>query len=40
MNNGYSPENINWGHVGTAGWFLEKLTELTDYAYKRGEYAK
>jgi hypothetical protein len=37
---GYSTEDINWGHVGTAGWFLEKLTELTDCAYKRGEYAE
>ena len=37
---GYSPEDINWGHVGTAGYFLEKLTELTDCAYKRGEHAE
>ena len=36
---GFNPDDINWGHVGTAGWVLEKLTELTDYAYKRGEYA-
>ena len=36
---GFNPDDINWGHVGTAGWLLEKLTELTDYAYKRGEYA-
>jgi len=37
---GYNPDDINWGHVGTAGWFLERLTELTDSAYKRGEYAE
>lgn len=37
---GYLPDEINWGHVGTAGWFLEKLTELMDCAYKRGEYAE
>jgi hypothetical protein len=37
---GFSPDDINWGHVGTAGWFLEKLKELTDFAYKRGEYAE
>jgi len=37
---GYSPDDINWGHVGTAGWFLERLTELTDCAYKRGEFAE
>jgi len=37
---GYNPNDINWGHVGTAGYFLEKLTELTDRAYKRGEHAE
>ena len=37
---GYEPDSINWGHVGTAGYFLEQLTELTDAAYKRGEYAE
>lgn len=37
---GYDPESINWGHAGTAQYFLEKLTELTDQAYKRGEYAE
>jgi len=37
---GYNPDEINWGHVGTAGWFLEQLTELTDAAYKRGEHAE
>ena len=37
---GYSPDEINWGHVGTAGSILETLTELTDCAYKRGEYAE
>ena len=37
---GYDPDSVNWGDVGTAGWFLERLTELTDSAYKRGEYAE
>ncbi|MCL2223582.1 MAG: hypothetical protein FWB96_01295 [Defluviitaleaceae bacterium] len=37
---GDSPEEINWGHVGSAGYFVEKLTELTDWAFGRGEYAK
>jgi len=36
----YSPEEINWGHVGTAGWFLERLTELADSTYGRGEFAE
>lgn len=37
---GFNPDDINWGHVGTAGFFIERLTELTDCAYKRGEYAE
>jgi len=37
---GYNPDDINWGHVGSAGWVLEKLTELSDWAFKRGEYAE
>ncbi|GHU48804.1 hypothetical protein FACS1894127_0250 [Clostridia bacterium] len=36
----YDPEEVNWGHVGTAGYYLEQLTELTDHAFGRGEYAK
>lgn len=36
----YDPDSINWGHVGTAQHFLAALTELTDQAYKRGEYAE
>ena len=34
------PDSVNWGTVGTAGYYLEKLTELTDYAFNRGEYAE
>jgi len=37
---GYDPDNINWAHVGTAQHFLKELTELTDLAYGRGEYAE
>ena len=37
---GCDPDHINWGHVGTAERFLKGLTELTDIAYKRGEYAE
>ena len=37
---GYEPDSINWGHVGTADYFLQKLTELTDAAFKRGECAE
>jgi hypothetical protein len=37
---GYNPDSINWGHAESAGYFLEKLTELTDAAFKRGECAE
>ena len=35
-----SPETVNWGTVGSAGYMVEKLSELADWAYQRGEYAK
>ena len=35
-----SPENVTWGTVGNAGYVVEKLTEITDWAFKRGEYAE
>lgn len=34
------PDSVNWGHVGSAQHFLDALTELTDKAYGRGEYAE
>ena len=37
---GLNPDEINWGHVGTAERFLKGLTEFTDMAYSRGEFAK
>ncbi|MCL2215414.1 MAG: hypothetical protein FWB91_00205 [Defluviitaleaceae bacterium] len=37
---GESPEDINWGHVGSAEYMVSKLTELTDWAFQRGEYEK
>ena len=33
---GESPEDINWGHVGSAGYMVERLTELTGWALGRG----
>jgi len=36
----YSPDEINWGHVGSAGYVVECLTELADWAFKRGEHAE
>ena len=26
-----SPEEINWGHVGSAGHVAEKLSEITEF---------
>ncbi|MCL2576939.1 MAG: hypothetical protein FWE27_02665 [Defluviitaleaceae bacterium] len=34
-----SPDEINWGNCGSAEYLLAQLTELTDWAYNRGEYA-
>ena len=36
---GFAPDGITWAHVGSASHFLGKLTELTDEAYERGEFA-
>ena len=35
-----NPDNINWGHVGNAQHILKTLTELNDWAFKRGEYSE
>jgi len=36
----YSPDEINWGHVGLAGYMVQQLQELSDWAFQRGEYAE
>jgi len=36
----YSPDDINWGHVGSAGYMVERLNELADWAFERGEHAE
>ena len=36
---GYSPDDIDWGHVGTLGHYAELLKEITDSAFKEGEHA-
>jgi len=33
-----NPDEINWGDVGSMGYLLQQLNELTDWAYKRGEF--
>ena len=35
-----SPDEINWGHVGTLNHYRTKLREITDSAFKEGEYAE
>jgi len=35
---GASPDDVNWGHVGGAEYLLAQLTQLTDWAYNRGEH--
>jgi len=37
---GYSPDEINWGHVGTLGYYAELLKRVTDSAFNEGEHAK
>jgi hypothetical protein len=37
---GYSPDEINWGHVGTLEYYAELLRRITDAAVKEGEHAK
>ena len=36
---GYSPEEVNWGHVGTLDQYLARLREITDMAFREGEHA-
>jgi hypothetical protein len=36
---GVSPEDINWGDVGTLAHYAELLRRITDAAFKEGEYA-
>ena len=35
-----SPEEINWGHVGTLGYHAKLLRQITDMAFKEGEHAE
>jgi hypothetical protein len=36
----YSPDEIDWGHVGTLGYYVELLKRVTDSAFKEGEHAE
>ena len=35
-----SPDEINWGHVGTLNHYRAKLREITDMAFSEGEHAE
>lgn len=35
-----SPDEINWGHVGTLNHYRAKLGEITDMAFREGEHAQ
>jgi hypothetical protein len=35
-----SPENVTWGTAGNAGYIVEKLRDISDWTFKRGEYAE
>ena len=34
------PDEIDWGHVGTLNHYRDRLREITDSAFKEGEYAE
>ena len=36
---GYSPEEVNWGHVGTLDHYRARLREITGMAFCEGEHA-
>lgn len=33
-----SPEDVNWGHVGTLDHYRACLREITDMAFREGEH--
>ena len=35
-----SPDEINWGHVGTLSHYASLLRQITDSAFWEGEHAK
>jgi hypothetical protein len=36
---GYSPDDIDWGHLGTLEHYAELLERITNSAFKEGEHA-
>lgn len=37
---GYTPDEINWGHVGTIADYASLLKRITDAAFNEGEHAR
>jgi hypothetical protein len=35
-----SPDEIDWGHVGTLAHYAELLKRITDSAFREGEHAE
>ena len=33
---GADPDHVSWGHVGDLGWILEQLTEVREFASRKG----
>ena len=36
----WSPDEIDWGHVGTLAHYAELLKRITDAAFQEGEFAE
>ena len=34
------PDEINWGHVGTLTHYRDRLREISDAAFREGEFAE
>ena len=37
---GVNPDTLNWGDVGTLGFYAQQLRRITDAAFKEGEHAE
>jgi len=37
---GYSPEDVNWGHVGTLNHYHARLREITNMEFGKGEHSE
>ena len=35
-----APDQINWGHVGTLAHYASLLQQITDAAFREGEFAE